>query len=406
LVQSAAVASAESQAPPLLTAIPAAPSEAADAGAAPSAVDALPRGPGHELDRFYAGLRSLQQHTRKSHVRVAWLGDSHGAADLWSGPLRAALQTRFGDAGPGFVHVGYKAYRHEGMRVEIQGRWAPTPRGPATPLHTADGVFGLGGVLLSGSEDGPRASLTVTDPGLPQTLQWDLCYKPATERDELSVSVTGLPDRTLKSELPLGPLRHVSFTTATASPVLRVLPLGGQPGLCGVTIETDPKTAPGVVLDTLGINGARLATPLAWDEAAWVRELSRRAPSLVIVEYGTNESGDHTIKSEVYVENLRRLLARVHAASPDCDCLVLAPTDRADTEERTPLVRDALHDAARASGCGFWDTYAIMGGKGSITAWHAESPPRSGPDGVHLTPRGYKDLGDKLAADVLAGYRP
>jgi len=161
-----------------------------------------------------------------------------------------------------------------------------------------------------------------------------------------------------------------------------------------------------VVLDTLGINGARLTTPLAWSEPEWVAELSRRPPALVIVEYGTNESGDYAIKADRYVENLRVLMARVRAASPEADCLVLAPTDRADTLEKTPLVRDALRDAARASGCGFWDTYEIMGGKASIVAWRAESPPRAGPDGVHLNARGYRELGDKLTADVLAGYRP
>jgi hypothetical protein len=47
-----------------------------------------------------------------------------------------------------------------------------------------------------------------------------------------------------------------------------------------------------------------------------------------------------------------------------------------------------------------------MGGQGSIARWHAESPPRAGPDGVHLTPRGYKYIGELLAKDVLAGYQP
>jgi lysophospholipase L1-like esterase len=173
-----------------------------------------------------------------------------------------------------------------------------------------------------------------------------------------------------------------------------------------VVVETDPKARPGVVLDTLGINGARLTTPLAWDESSWVRELSRRPPSLVVIEYGTNESSDHVIEAARYVENLERVMARVRAASPACDCLVLAPTDRTDTPEKTPRVSGALHEAAKAAGCRFWDTYSIMGGRGAIAAWHRESPPRARGDGVHLTPRGYKDLGDRLATDVLSGYRP
>jgi lysophospholipase L1-like esterase len=273
-------------------------------------------------------------------------------------------------------------------------------------VRTGDGVFGLGGVLLSGAEDGPRAILTVTDPALPPALTWDLCYKAGSPQDEIRVSLTGAPDQTLKAEEPPGALRHLVLTSAGEAPVLHVLPTGGQPGLCGVTIEADPAAQPGVVLDTLGINGARLTTPLAWDEAAWRGELARRPPALVIVEYGTNESGDHTVRPESYVENLRRLMARVHGVAPEADCLVLAPTDRADTAETTPRVRDALREAARASSCGFWDTYEKMGGKASIVAWHQESPPRAGGDGVHLTPRGYKALGDQLAADVLGLYKP
>jgi lysophospholipase L1-like esterase len=393
---SAAAASAESAAPPILGAMP-----------APPVPGPLPRTPGHELDNFYAALHGLEKSARREHVRVAWLGDSHGASDLWSGPLRDALQARFGDAGPGFVHLGYKSYRHDGVRIDIAGRWAVSPRGPSTPLRTGDGVFGLGGVLLAGAEDGPHATITVTDPLLPAApLTWDVCYKLGSERDEFQLSLTGEPEQAVKAGpgKVLGALQHMILQSTGAAPALRAMPVMGQPEFCGVAVETDPKTRPGVVLDTLGINGARLATPLAWDEAAWVAEASRRPPALVILEYGTNESGDHSVKPAAYAENLRRVLARIHRAAPACDCLVLAPTDRADTEETTPLVRDALREAARASECGFWDTYEVMGGKGSIVAWRNESPPRAGPDGVHLHPRGYKDLGEKLAKEVLGGY--
>jgi lysophospholipase L1-like esterase len=368
----------------------------------------LPRTPGHELDNFYAALRSLEHKDRASHVRVAWLGDSHGAADMWSGPLRAALQAKFGDGGPGFVHVGYKAYRHEGVRTEIKGRWAVRPRGPSTSVRTGDGVFGLGGIMLAGSAEEPRASVTLTDEALPATVHWDLCYKLVAAQDELSVRLSGQPDLTIKvtAEEPAGVLRHVALTSTVPSPELKVMPLGGQPFLCGAIIETDPATQPGVVLDTLGINGARLITPLAWAEDAWVAELSRRPPSLVVIEYGTNECSDSVIYPETFGQNLKKLLARVRTATAFADCLVLAPTDRADTEERTPIVRDALRDAAKALQCAFWDTYEVMGGKGSISQWRSETPPRAAKDGVHLSPRGYKELGDKLAAEVLAGYRP
>lgn len=370
----------------------------------------LVRGRGHELDNFFAALRGLDKHTRAEHVRVVWLGDSHGASDFWSGALRNALQKRFGNGGAGFVHIGNRGYRHDGIKMEIPGKWRSRPKGPASAIAQGDGVYGLSGMLMSSEDPSPRASVTVADqaPPLPPSLTFDVCYRLASLRDEISLSLTAVPSITLRASAaePPGVLRHVVLTSNGAGPTLSVALSSSAPELCGVVIEADPKTQPGVVLDTLGINGARLTTPLAWNEASWTSELARRTPSLVILEYGTNESGDHSIKPELYTSHLARLMARVHTAAPGADCLVLAPTDRADTSERTPLVRDALKEAARAVGCGFWDTYTTMGGKGSILSWRAETPPRAAPDGVHLLFRGYRALGDKMAADLLAGFAP
>jgi lysophospholipase L1-like esterase len=370
---------------------------------------------GHELDNFYADLRGLEKHTRSAHVRAVWLGDSHGASDFWSGALRSALQKRFGNGGFGFVHIGNRGYRHDGIKMEIPGKWRTRPRGPASSIAQGDGVFGLSGMLLGSEEPNPRASLTVADQpiALPPSLTWDFCYRLASPRDEIALTLTGAspaasPVITVRASAaePPGVLRHLVLTSQGANPTLSVTLASGLPELCGVVIEADPKTQPGVVVDTLGINGARLTTPLAWDDASWTSELARRAPSLMILEYGTNEASDLIIKPERYRSQLARLMARVHTAAPSADCLVLAPTDRADTLERTALVRDALKEAARGVGCGFWDTYAIMGGKGSILNWRAETPPRAAPDGVHLVLRGYRELGDKLASDILAAFVP
>ena len=381
----------------------------ASAEPVPGPTGPLARTTGRELDNFYAALRELEKHTRSEHVRVAWLGDSHGASDFWSGALRSALQKRFGNGGPGYVTVGNKGYRHDGVKMEIGGKWRPHPKGASTTIPSGDGIFGLGGFLMIGQEGGPRSlfKLATQDPPLPAALSWDLCYKPATKKDRIEVKLDGVTVATLPATgEKSGALHHKVFTSKGVDPTVTVVPTAGFPELCGLVIETDAKAAPGVVLDTLGINGARLATPLAWDQAAWVAELSRRTPQLVILEYGTNESGDYKIDPAVYIANLTRVMARVHQASAKTDCLVLAPTDRADTRERTPLVRDALEQAAKAVGCGFWDTYKVMGGKGSILTWRGENPPRAAGDGVHLTMKGYRELGDRLAADVLSAYTP
>jgi len=370
------------------------------------------------LAHFFSDLDGLEARTRKEHVRILWLGDSHGQADFWSGRLRSALQKRFGSGGPGFVHIAFRGYRHDGVDVSMKDGWSMTPRGPATSVPTADGVFGLGGLLTSAKSPGTEASVEVMDSTLPKKLKWDLCYRLTKPSDSITVSLPGVPATTLQTaagtaivEKP--PLQHALFTTEVGVQVekqkkkgvrLSVSPASGYPAFCGVTIETDPAEQPGVVLDTLGINGARYTTALAWDEEAWLGELSRRSPSLVIFEYGTNEAGDVGVKAETYADKVAKLVARIRKKKTDTDCVVLAPTERADQEERSGRVRDALRDAARDNGCWFWDTVETMGGKGAMRAWRAENPPKGAKDGIHLTVRGYHELGDKLAQDMLRKF--
>jgi len=393
-----------------------------DAGDDGGAASATPEPPlkkrTGELAHFYTALDGLERRTRKEHVRILWLGDSHGQADFWSGKVRSALQKRFGNGGPGFVHIAFRGYRHDGVEVGVKDKWVMQPRGPATSVLTADGVFGLGGLLTSSKTPGAEASVEVMDATLPKKLKWDLCYRLTKPNDSITVSLPGLKAETLRVApgTPAdehAPLQHALFTTDVAVQVaspknkgvrLEVTPASGYPSFCGVTVETDPAEQPGVVLDTLGINGARYTTALAWNEDAWVSEFMRRSPSLVIFEYGTNESGDVGVKAETYADKIARMVARIRKKKPDTDCVVLAPTERADQEERSARIRDIWRDAARANVCWFWDTVEVMGGKGGMRSWKAASPPKGAKDGIHLTVRGYYELGEKLGQDMLRKY--
>lgn len=369
-----------------------------------------------ELAHFYTALDGLDSRIRREHVRVLWIGDSHGQADFWSGRLRSILQKRFGNGGPGFLHLGYRGSRHDGVDLGTKDKWHAIPKNPATSQPGPDALLGLGGVLTGSKTLFAQASAEIVDPSLPAKLRWDLCHRFHTASEFLSVTLAGGTPVTLTPDKAATfgdhpPLLHASFTTEVPvvvatprnkGPKMVVSPTAGHPSLCGVVVEADPAESPGVVLDNLGINGARYTTFLAWDEEAWLAEYLRRSPSLVIFEYGTNESGDVGVKVETYADKVGRAVARIRKKKPDVDCVVLAPTDRADQEERSAKVRDALREAARANVCLFWDTIEAMGGKGSMRAWRDENPPRGAKDGIHLTVRGYQELGDKLGHDLLS----
>lgn len=369
-----------------------------------------PSGP---LASFYAALQGLARGKRKRHVRIAWLGDSHAQADFWTGHIRDVLQQRFGNGGPGFVRIGYKDYRHGGIRIDVQGGWRMRPKRPATVRPWGDGAFGLGGILHAGFRGMRSASVEVTDKALLQReLRWDLCYKPGLAVDRFRLALSGKAREELRGgKKAVGRIAHLErrtlATTAAATGGLRlkVQQVHGRTDFCGLYIDTDPAKHPGVILDNLGINGARYGTALAWNEAAWQAEVKRRPPDLWIVEFGDNEASDTPSRPAQYGREATALLARLKRIRPDAACLVVGPADRADTESKMPAIVAAIRKAAEASQwCAFWDTYSIMGGRGSLRRWRSDG--RAYDDGIHLRPHGYRELAARMLQDLMKGYRP
>jgi lysophospholipase L1-like esterase len=177
----------------------------------------------------------------------------------------------------------------------------------------------------------------------------------------------------------------------------------GEPRVFGIIAE---RQNPGVVVDTLGINGARVDTPLAWDEGHWVGELKRRAPDLVVLAYGSNEVGDRVAPWR-YAAKYRALLERARAGSPEVDCAILGLPDQAAPDWHTPRrvgeIETVQRQVARSEGCLFVSTLDAMGGQGAFRSWVEQDPPLASPDRVHLTPRGYLELGGKVALRLMPG---
>ncbi len=354
------------------------------------------------LATFYDALRDLEHGRRKDHVRIAWLGDSHAQADFWTGGVRAALQSRFGDGGPGFVHLGMEQYRHGGMEVQLQGHWRMRPKKPSNTTPWGDGAFGLGGILHGGFAGDPLAVLTVKDETLAgKKLRFDVCYKNGTARDKFTLEVGGVSETIAATNADVAVLHHLAREAQDPQRVAAHV-LDGMPDFCGVVIETDPAAGAGVVVDTLGINGARYATALTWNEKAWAAEVARRPPELFVFEYGGNEASDAVVTPAKYAADAKELIARAKRIRPDASCLVIGPSDRADAESRIPPIVEAMNGVANESGCMFWNTWAVMGGKGSLAKWRDEK--KAAADGIHLVPKGYAEIAALLLQDVMAGY--
>ena len=354
------------------------------------------------LGRFFESLSRLER-TRGGTVRVVQLGDSHTAADHQSAAARRALQARFGDAGRGTVLFG-QAVPGEAVRLGTSGEWH-SEQARRSAGERGDGRYGLGGWAVASSARGARAWL---DGGAPSG-RVELAYLKQPSGGSFEVLVGGERRAKLSawSPSPRSAWETLELGRTPRAAVEIRLEGDGEVRLLGASLE---RPGPGLVYDALGINGARASVLLEWDEAHLVEQLSHRSPDLVVLAYGTNESGERGA-GEAWERQLAAGLERIARAAPTAACLVLGPPDRAAPGQKgwaslpaLPQVVAAQRRAAQAAGCAYFSQYDAMGGEGSMVAWAAESPPRAARDRVHLTREGYGQLGAAFAAALVSSY--
>lgn len=366
------------------------------------------------LDAFFSKGAALASKTRSEPLRLGVFGDSHIQADFWTGTLRQSLQRRLGDAGLGFVHIGWSGYRHEGVRLRRSGPLRTEPQPMTSGERKGDGVYGLSGVRVVIEEEGQASMHLVDEPA--RELRFDLAYRLPSCPSRARLVIEEGPKRARKAEARLlvcteaddaGPIEHLEILTTGEAPSLSVEVEEGEIEVFGAVVEA---MTPGVVVDALGIGGARADTPLAWDPEAFALEVERRAYDLVVLAYGTNDSVPESPAAvPAFGRHLTMLLARLRQGAPNADCLVIGPMDRGPLkrkktapEERIVELNEEAARVAEAERCAFFSAQDAMGGPGAIHDWASLSPPLAQKDLVHLSRAGYERMGELLSEVLLA----
>lgn len=360
------------------------------------------------LRSFFEALARLEDGRAEEDVLIAQLGDSHTAADVQTAIVRGALQSHFGDGGRGFVAIGqpWKHYRQAGVRGGMSGEWAPERTKYQRGKLQGDGMYGLSGIAVTTHKRGARAWADLTT----QASRAELWYLEQPGGGALEVLLDG--DRVALVSTRSAETRSAFYAFDLGDAARRQIEVravgDGAVRVFGLSLD---RAEHGVVLDALGINGARVSTALSWDEQHFEEQLRRRSPALVVFAYGTNESTDIDMPQDAYERQLAEAIGRVARAVPNASCLLLGPPDRAvradDGWVTAPKIAEiiaAQQNAAEAAGCAFYDQQAAMGGDGSIAAWAEEDPPRAHRDRCHLTREGYAELGGSFASDLLRAY--
>ncbi len=358
------------------------------------------------LRRVYEGFRRLESGAATEDVRVVQFGDSHTAADMETGTIRRGLVARFGDGGRGFVQIGrpWKSYAQEGVRTGMTDFIGEHTHASKHLRAGSEGLFGLGGGAIASDRKGARAWADLT--ARSSLIELSYLQQPSGGSFDFIVDNVRLARVMTRGVAYTSAFRAVEVPDGAHSVEVRALG-DGDVRVFGLTLDAK---ANGVTYDALGINGARATALLAWNEAHVAEQLRRRAPDLVVLAYGTNESGDDASR-ETYERHLVDVLARVMRAVPSASCLLMGPPDRAiETKDgwvTSPRILEIVASQrriAKAARCAFYDQLAAMGGEGSIAAWATQDPPRAARDRVHLSRDGYAQLGASFVSDLLRGY--
>lgn len=361
--------------------------------------------PSGDLGRFFGRLGPVAAGVPGALVRITHLGDSPLTGDLISGAAREALQAELGDGGPGFVLAGrpWAWYGHEGVRIEAHG-W--TARSPL--LETGDGGrHGLGLVSFTSGSTSARSEIR--------------CERGSFTRAE--VTFTGIPgggtllvsvDGGVEREVPTSAAspRTGKFDVAAPGGASRIdlRPKGdGEVTVYGIVLETG---GPGLVYDAVGANGASVFTLDRLDGKDWEEALALRGSDLVVLNYGTNESLIEGIGGRRYEKEYGEAIDRVRRALPAASILVMAPMDRGErlsdgTVGTLPSIRRLVavqRRVAREKGCAFFDTFAAMGGEGTMGRWYENEPRLVSGDFTHPTRAGSGRIA-RLFVGALRGAR-
>jgi lysophospholipase L1-like esterase len=404
-------------------------------GAAPASVDSASTGagtpvvangsehpiedPAKALDNFYAALARTEAKKPGAITRVTHYGDSPITNDGITSTVRRMMQLRFGDAGHGFILVDrpWAWYNHEAITFTSGGGWTDDAMMGA---KLNDGQFGLGGVSFRASGPGKYARFGPAADGETgkNFSRMDVYYEQQPGGGQFSVSVNNGNAQTVSTTSDTARSGFFEFKAPqTGANNFEVKTVSGDVRLFGAVLEND---GPGVVYDSLGVNGAYaglLATVM--NEAHWAEQLQHRKPDLVILNYGTNESQYATPDQMArYEKDLREVIRRVRAALPGVSILVVSPMDRGQraaggkiiTKPSIPMIVEMQRRVALDTGCAFFNTFMAMGGEGTMAKWSAGTGRNHyvGGDLTHPTPEGAEIVGGliyKALEDGYANYR-
>ncbi|HET9623750.1 MAG TPA: GDSL-type esterase/lipase family protein [Kofleriaceae bacterium] len=353
------------------------------------------------MDGFYRAYGEARAKKLGHALRVSWYGDSVIATDAIPGHLRTLLQAELGDGGPGFVFA-QPPHRFCGHDAIVRGSTGTWSTHAITTLQVADGLYGVGGSTTD-TDDG-RVSIKLV---AGTASRAELYFLAQPHGGTATITADGKPIATAQTA---GDRKEPGWASGAIEGGAKKFDVAasGRVRLFGLALENDT----GATVDNLGVVSVNVKSFNANNPEHFTAEVAHRGADLVMIMIGANEAqwlGPTDHDTQTYAEHYGKMLALVRKARPDGSCLVVSPTDQAEAKDGDypsrpvmPVLVAAQRAAAQQNGCGFFSTYAWMGGKGSAVKWFRTG--LVGTDFQHLSRKGANRLSEAVYATLKAGY--
>lgn len=392
------------------------------------------------LDGLYQALSSLSA-GRTNRVSIVQFGDSHTAADHFSGRLRDLFQERFGNAGRGMMPPGYPFPYWRPYQVEVKqtGGWQVIS---SNRPGYAQVPYGVSGFIVRSTKGGDVMTLQAKPEAAFDSVGVDFFRQPAG--GDVAVIVDGRQIDEISTRGSAYSLGQKTVIVPAGSTTLELRTRGD--GAVDIADWAVYRSNRGVVLSSFGFSGAQVGLMDRWDAATVAQQLKELNASLIILAFGTNEGFDPPGNLGDYASVFGSRLAQLRAARPSASIVIVGPPDanrlpdycgvrgaarndvpcrpltsaeagdyssllarrdrtlcRWHTPPGIAIVRDVQRAAAARSGAFFWDWSSAQGGACGATRWAQEG--LGHPDRVHMLDSGYALSADRLFSELMKNYR-
>jgi lysophospholipase L1-like esterase len=360
---------------------------------------------------------------------ILQIGDSHTAADYFTGELRQKLQARYGNGGVGYLDAGkpHIGVRSGAMKITASAGWT------YHSIQRSDNIaeFWLSGFNAVTSASGETLTFASDNPVPFDQIEIEALRQPGGGAIDISL------DGAVKSSADLN-------GQSVEPVVLRLRPDGVASDKVGkIEIRTRGEGTvsiaslgiyqkqSGVSYNNIGYPGATVDLINKFDEKLMADGLRRLDPQIVVVVFGTNEASKPNLDAARYERSYEKALGRIRAALPSAQIVLVGPPDGA---ERPPhcsgkgpadaachpappsdgslyveptdcdwhvithldLVRDIERKIAERHGFVYWNWASIAPAACASHQLVNASPPLMTPDHVHFTPVGYVKGADQF----------